>query len=396
MKSPRKETRRKRQDANSPAQAGLLNGRQNTRQVSGSCKIVAVGKRRDGGTRFWCLAHRADATAKYGTRAATCRGASVPPITDRDTLNLHLDHHPGGVALWGAVPPVYDTTSQPLDRGIHVHAREELGGRKAIDKTFRAVRVFAAALPVNGTLVTELDAIYHMVSSVFGFQTKSIACTYCGSLHLDRDWFSVHPHQRHLCAGCGRYFRDHERGIGNPTGAVRAALDLPHRATKPAGRAIDIRQSDYLGGIQIWGSNPAFVWTGDRAEEEGVHLHAFAKAGDAQPALDETYSRVVVDGLCLDPVVVRVAMAQVALPHLRGRILSDVCPSCGTPKFCDAESAFTPSREHICDGCGQGFSPRGRVRKTILNPLQGVLRRLAEHAPRAPRNHDIGMLRDAP
>src|SRR6267378_3294771 len=36
---------------------------------TGRCKIVVVGKRRDGGTRYWCLKHRADATAKYGRRA---------------------------------------------------------------------------------------------------------------------------------------------------------------------------------------------------------------------------------------------------------------------------------------------------------------------------------------
>ena len=347
-------------------------------------------------TRYWCLAHRADATAKYGHRAATCRGASVPDITELDTLNLHLDCYPAGVALWGAVPPIYDTTLGHLDRGVHVHARKERGSRKVVDDTFRAVRVFASALPTNGTLVTELDAIYHMVSAVFGFETKPITCTYCGSLHLDRDWFSVHPHQRHLCAACGRYFRDHERGIGNPTEAVRAALDLPHRGTKPASRTIDIRQSEYPGGIQIWGSNPAFVWTGDRAEENGIHLHAFASADDTPPVLDETYSRVVVDGLRLDPAMVRVAMAQAALPHLSARILSTVCPSCETPKFCDAESAFTPSRKHVCDACGRSFSPRGRVRKTILNPLPGVLQRLAKHAPRAPQSHDIGLLPEAP
>jgi hypothetical protein len=34
------------------------------------CDVVAIEKRRDGGTRYWCRAHRADATAKGGTMAA--------------------------------------------------------------------------------------------------------------------------------------------------------------------------------------------------------------------------------------------------------------------------------------------------------------------------------------
>src|SRR5262245_20948494 len=73
------------------------------------CEIVPVGKRRDGGTRFWCVKHRGDATAKYGRRAKECRLASEPAITERQTLTLRLNDYPGGVALWGAVAPVYDT-----------------------------------------------------------------------------------------------------------------------------------------------------------------------------------------------------------------------------------------------------------------------------------------------
>ena len=396
MKSQPLRKRRVKKFSDSDGQPRLFDGYKEDGLDTSSCEVVAVGRRRDGGTRYWCLSHRADATAKYGRRAPVCRGAHIPMITERETLDLHLDSYAGGVALWGAVPPVYDTTLQPLDRGIHVHARERVGSEKVLDDTFRAVRIFAAGVPSTGTLVTELDAIYHMVSSVFGYTTKSIACPYCTFSHLDRDWFSVHPHQRHLCAGCGRYFRDHERGIGNPTEAVRAALSVPERPAKPAGRAIDIRQAAYPGGIQIWGSNPAFLWTSQLREEEGIHVHAFAGVDDARPVVDETFSRVVVDGLCLDPLVVRVSMAQAALPHLRGRILSAFCPSCKTPKFCGGKSAFAPSRSHICDSCGEEFSPRCRARKTILNPLWETLEHLAERAPRRPQNHDIGILPDAP
>ena len=37
-----------------------------------------------------------------------------------------------------------------------------------------------------------------MVSSIFQYQMKHVACSYCDYSHLDRDWFSVHPHRRHL------------------------------------------------------------------------------------------------------------------------------------------------------------------------------------------------------
>ena len=88
-----------------------------------ACDVVAIEKRRDGGTRYWCRAHRADATAKGGTPAPKCRAADTVPIRPDEILTLDLNKYLGGVALWGAVPAVYDTTRLPMDRGIHVHAR---------------------------------------------------------------------------------------------------------------------------------------------------------------------------------------------------------------------------------------------------------------------------------
>jgi DNA-directed RNA polymerase subunit RPC12/RpoP len=210
-----------------------------------ACDIKPVGKRRDGGTRYWCLAHKADATAKYGRRAKVCRAAHLPPILPEEILELDLDQYRGGVALWGAVPPVYDTTRLPLDFGIHVHARKDANGDKVIDHTYRGVRLIGRQLPSDGLLISEIDAVYYMVSGVFGFDTRHVRCTYCGYPHLDKDWFSIHPHRRHLCAGCGRNFRDTISGIGNPIRATQEILGLPPQKTKKAAKTLSIRQRDY-------------------------------------------------------------------------------------------------------------------------------------------------------
>lgn len=180
------------------------------------CKIVAVGKRRDGGTRYWCLSHHANATAKYGVAAEKCVAADDLPIAPDETLNLDFKNYAGGVALWGSVPAVYDTTAQPMDRGIHVHAQLEPEGKKEIDRTYRKLRIPVAKdlLSDGWAAVDEIDAINYMVSSVFGFETIPVNCTYCGFAHLDRDWFSVHAHKRHQCHGCGKQFSDACRGVG--------------------------------------------------------------------------------------------------------------------------------------------------------------------------------------
>lgn len=354
------------------------------------CRIVFVGKRRDGGSRYWCIEHKADATAKYGRPAKQCRTSHIPPISTEETLSLDTDKYQGGIALWGAVPAVYDTTKLPMELGIHVHARTATNAKKEIDQTFRAVRLMSGHLPEEGILISDLDAIYYMVSSVFGYEMKHIACSYCGYPHLDRDWFSVHPHRRHLCAGCGKHFRDSETAIGNPIVRVREACGIKTQRPKLSKRKLNIKQADFPCGIQVWGSNPALIWTSDRAEEEGIHVHAFFQSGNPDP--DETYGEVTIDGVKLNPTMVRVLMAQSALPSIRNRVVSISCPSCHEDTFSKGEFAFTPDATYNCERCGRVFRSLGRLRKTIANPLPGILARLAEKAPSPPQQHDMGLM----
>jgi len=339
------------------------------------------------------MQHKADATAKYGRPADRCRHAHILPILDTETLSLDPRKYKGGVALWGAVPPVYDTTRQPLDRGIHVHARATTGGRKEIDATYRSVRLLGGpGVPEKeGVTVSELDTIYYMVSRVFGFEMKRVECTRCGYSHLDKDWFSVHAHRRHLCAGCGEYFRDTQTAIGNPVCHFRGACGARVTRPRPATAKLDIRQNDFPGGIQIWGSNPAIVWTGEQDEEEGIHVHAFRQDG-VEALHDDTFAQVTVDGIRLNPAMVRTLMAQSALPHIENRVVDLRCTSCGEPKFDSGEDGFDPKTTHHCAKCGEDFPSTGRLRKVIGNPLIGILERLASYAPRPPQKHELGLL----
>ena len=363
-----------------------------TQQLDAACDIKPVGKRRDGGTRYWCLAHKADATAKYGRRAKACRAAHLPPILPEQILELDLDQYPGGVALWGAVPPVYDTTRLPLDFGIHVHGRKDADGGKDIDRTYRSVRLIGRQLPSNGLQISEIDAVYYMVSSVFGFDTRHVQCTFCGYSHLDKDWFSIHPHRRHLCAGCGRNFRDTALGIGNPIRATQQILGLRPRKTKKAAKTLSIRQRDYPGGIQIWGSNPAIIWSSKKSEEEGIHVHAYKLLDGELAEPDDTFSAVEIDGVRLNPDMVRTLMAQNSLPHLENRVVPLKCDCCGAMEFGTGQQAFTPVVGRGCSKCGGHLSAPTRLRRTIGNPLIAALERLAQSAPRTPQKQATGLL----
>ncbi len=366
-----------------------------TLQVAGPdvpCDIIDIEKRRDGGTRYWCRAHRADATAKGGIRASKCRAADAIPIRPDEVLTLDLDKYLGGVALWGAVPAVYDTTRQKMDRGIHVHARLLPNSPKEMDFTYRAVKLIGKGLPDAGAVVSEIDAIYYMVSTVFGFPMIFVECTHCGWPHLDKDWFSVHPHRRHLCNGCGELFRDSVTGIGNPIIGIRDACCAKNHEVIPAPKTLDIKQSDYPGGIQIWGSNPAFLWTGDKPEEEGIHVHAFKGEGEEEPTRDDTFREVTIDGITLDPALVRVLMAQNVMPSLKGRVRSMDCPSCGHPGHDTGEAAYVPAATHTCSECGGQFPTPGRTRNVVANPLPATLVELARMAPRSPQRHRLDLL----
>lgn len=355
--------------------------------VMNSCSIVFVGKRRDGKPKHWCIAHKSTATGKYGVKLEACIAAADPVISPQETLHLSSGDFAGGVALWGAVPAVYDTTDHIVDRGIHVHARHAVGGRKHIDRTYRRVIVENddAFEGVDRRIsIDELDAIYYMASTVLGYEMRTVICPRCNHVHLDKDWFSVHYHQKHLCSGCGREFKDSSVGIGNPLILLKEKLGdrAQNRPLTRPDRELDIKQADYPHGIQIWGSNPAIVWTSPSMEEEGIHVHCYG-ADRLMPDVDDTYSKVTIDGVELDPRQVRTFMAQMALPHSRDRVISLSCPSCGTPHFDTAERAFTPHDPHECENCGASFRVATQSKKTISNPFVAVRQALAQTASRS-------------
>ena len=358
------------------------------------CEIVDVGRRRDGGTRYWCLSHRSDATAKYGKPASQCVAANDPEVAEGEMLTLNPAMYPGGIALWGAVPPIYDTTQLPMERGIHVHARLKPGAkRKAIDHTYRRITI---ATPTDDLFereleVGELDAIYYMVSSVFAMKVKDVKCTLCGYPHLDKDWFSVHSHQRHLCHGCGHNFRDSEAGIGNPVARLQREIEgQSRRRLVPAPQTLELEQGDYPGGIQIWGSNPAIVWTAAKPEEAGIHVHAYKKLG-SDPYEDGTFRKVTIDGIRLDPEMVRYFMAQSAMPHIETRVVALRCPRCHRHHFDRGEHAYTPMERHRCEFCGMNFQSDTRLKLVIGNPMRQIVADLARHAPRAPQRFNLGL-----
>lgn len=353
-----------------------MNGRVST------CLIEQVGKQRNGRPRFWCSVHGASATGRYGVRLPACE-AAYRDVANRNVLELEVTDFPGGVALWGAVAPVYDTTNLPPELGIHVHARKLSNGRKQIDATFDAVTVkYSRDLVSHGTaLITRETAVNYYISNFLKREIRHLFCTHCGELHLDADYFAVKPHRQHLCHACGRYFRDDRKAVSNPIVFLRESCGLPPTPPHPVrpDRPLSLRQADYPGGIQIWASNPALVWTADRPEEEGLHVHALNSAGHFE--IDETFSDVVVDGITLNEAQVQHFMAQSALDYLRNKVVSLRCPNCNASHFDKGDLGFVPHVDHDCETCGTTFCNPETRRMVVSNPFVETRTRLGSLSP---------------
>lgn len=338
------------------------------------CSIEHVGKQRNGKPRYWCLTHQCNATGLHGVRLSAC-AASAKVGKPPKVLELDASAHPGGIALWGAVEAVYDTSSMPPEIGIHVHARATQQGQKQVDDTFDTVVVRLSQ--TEQATISGDTAISFYLSRFLHREVKLLRCSHCDEPHLDAGYFAIQPHRKHMCQACGRHFNDTEKSISNPI----ALLSSVQRDVAPirAPRELDIEQCSYPGGMQIWASNPALLWTSDRPEETGLHVHLYDAAGAI--VVDDTFDRVVVDGLELNELQVQYFMAQQALPYLAGKVSNLVCPRCDTPHFDTGDLAFSPHIEHECEQCSTKFSSKGRRKLTIANPFIAMKVRLLDKRP---------------
>jgi len=350
------------------------------KENTSECKITEVGKARSGHRRYWCSVHQATATGRYGTKLEECEGAYLEPAPD-DAYCIPIGgKYQGGVALWGAVEPVYDTTNFPSVIGVHVHARESEESGKAIDESFPSVIVRCPRdmLDEINISVNSNIAVNYFISRAFNIRIDSLFCTYCGTLHLDSDYFAVNIHKKHLCHACGKEFLSDHKSISNPVPHIREKLKVPIIENMiEADEDLIISQADYLGGIRLWASNPAILWTADRPEHKGIHVHAYIN-DNGDKALDETYKNVVVDGVKIDEEQLRFLMAQNALPFLKEKVQFLKCPKCLSPHFDIGEKAYTPHKNHECEFCGTSFISTGRLKNTIGNPLINTLKELRD------------------
>jgi hypothetical protein len=205
------------------------------------------------------------------------------------------------VGIWCSMPAALSTkpivTRPPK---IHVHVRPLAGGKKTVDRDFHAMAIlYGGNLGLFGN--DEITRVNVTPPAAFEFvrglennkDMDCISCSHCKYPHLDLGDFAKTPHRKHFCANCGRDSTWSSKPI------VSTPLKSLHDQFAKSLTFVDpnrtLNLDDYTGcAYTIWSSTPAILWTAERPQERGIHVHV--ENAEQRRVEDDTFSEVILDG----------------------------------------------------------------------------------------------------
>lgn len=273
------------------------------------CEFVDAGKYRHGAARWWCRTHqchwgaKADlkSHSKYGKMVCANHLQQMNYVVSPEEIKVE---EYAEASVWCSMPPAlstYDIKERPPQ--IHVHLRTKAGKKKIYDGDLAAFAfLYSNDLGLFGNdqiervNITPPAAFDFVVGLETGKEMDCINCSHCGYPHLDLGDFAREPHRKHFCANCGRDSTWSKKPIvSTPLKPLHDKYAKTLKVIKPD-RSINL--DDYPGhDYTIWASTPAIIWTADRPQEHGIHVHV-DKA--SKRVVDETFSEVLLNGEKLD------------------------------------------------------------------------------------------------
>lgn len=274
------------------------------------CDIVGAGKMRNGADRWWCRTHQ----RHWGTKAdiadaanigfARCSNHSQPMSYLINPPHLAIQNH-AEVGIWCSMPPALTNIGSMQKRRpkIHVHVRNEPGGMKVVDQDFKALSLHynSASSLFGSTEITKVhltppSALEFVLALEVGRAMGCINCRDCGYPHLDLGTFARTEHSKHLCGNCGRDNTWSKAPIASTP--LKPLHDQFSRANQYVDVLSTINLDEYSGlPFQVWASTPAVLWTAQRSQERGIHVHVYK---DRQYLIDDTYGTVIYQGRPLE------------------------------------------------------------------------------------------------
>lgn len=270
------------------------------------CDFVNAGKYRHGASRWWCRTHQ----AHWGTNAdqASFEQYNRMVCSNHDQqmnyvvgpFQLNVDEY-AEVGIWCSMPAALST--EPIvarPPKIHVHVRKEPGEKKVVDRDFDAMAMLYShkAKLFRNSDITQVNitppAAFEFVCGLEeGRDMGCVSCSHCGYPHLDLGDFARTPHRKHFCANCGRDSTWSKGPI------VSTPLKPLHEQFPQASVFVapdrSINLDDYQGcKYNIWASTPAILWTANRPQEKGIHVHVH---DGKSRVIDDTYSEVILNNV---------------------------------------------------------------------------------------------------
>jgi hypothetical protein len=269
------------------------------------CDFVEAGKFRHGAIRMWCRTHqthwgiKADLKAYRDSKEMKCAHHSQPMNYIVSPYILDITKY-AEVGVWCSMPAAVSTHKiKPREPKIHVHVREKAGDIKILDKDFPAISIFygkGVGLFANDEITRVNLTPPAAFEYVKGLETKKemdcINCISCGYPHLDMGDFAKTPHRKHFCGNCGKDSTWSKKPIvSTPLQPLHDKFTKTLKYITPS-RTLNL--DEYAGkSYSVWASTPAIVWTAERPQEFGIHVHVHE---GNERIIDDTFGEVILDG----------------------------------------------------------------------------------------------------
>lgn len=287
---------------------GSFEGKSGTNAVL-PCHIVPCGKFRNGAPRWYCKTHQihwgtnADIAALPDSGEVTCSNHMMEMSYVVDPFVVEFRDFEE-IGIWCSLPAAI--SSRPIERRspkIHIHKRFSGAEKKVLDRDFDAI---VCSYNQNFGLfdneeITQIQvtppAAFEFVRSLEeGWEMSCVTCKKCGYPHLDLGDFAITPHAKHFCGNCGSdSIWSKEKIVSTPLKPLHDQFNHSNTYTTPDRRLNLDEFPDH--DFDVWSSTPAVVWTANRPQERGIHVHIYE---GASRIVDDTFGEVIYKGEPLD------------------------------------------------------------------------------------------------
>jgi len=273
------------------------------------CHIIPCGKFRNGTRRWYCKTHqihwgvKADLAAVSISGEITCSNHLMPMSYVVNPLVVEFNDFEE-IGVWCSLPPAMSSEPiVPRPPKIHVHKRFSSAEKKVLDRDFDAIVCsYSQGLGLfTSTEITQIQitppAAFEFVKSIEeGYPVGCVTCGKCGYPHLDLGSFARTPHAKHFCGNCGNdSIWSDGRIVSSPLKPLHDQFNNSNIYIIPE-RQLNLDEYNGLK-YEMWSSTPAVLWTANRPQEKGIHVHVYK---NGHRIVDNTFGKVIFEGITLD------------------------------------------------------------------------------------------------